>query len=166
MNDKVKKNKSVKRSSARLAAVQALYEVEISDSNVDDVLVEFQQTRWDTPQEEGDEDRGSSPLAKPDKQLFADLLRGVAKRRDELEEILSGSLSQEWSTNRLEDIVRIILMSGIYELYIRQDVPARVVITQYVDVAHAFFEGPEPGFVNGVLDRVAKTLRADELSKA
>ncbi|WP_167730328.1 transcription antitermination factor NusB [Terasakiella sp. SH-1] len=162
----MKKNKSVKRSSARLAAVQALYEVEISDSNVDDVLVEFQQTRWDTPQEEGDEDRGSSPLAKPDKQLFADLLRGVAKRRDELEEILSGSLSQEWSTNRLEDIVRIILMSGIYELYIRQDVPARVVITQYVDVAHAFFEGPEPGFVNGVLDRVAKTLRADELSKA
>ncbi|SCA55126.1 N utilization substance protein B homolog [Candidatus Terasakiella magnetica] len=166
MNDKVKKSKSVKRSSARLAAVQALYEVELSDSNVDDVLIEFQKTRWNTPQEEGDEDRDTSPLAAPDKQLFTDLLRGVSKRRDELEGIMEGGLSQEWSVDRLEAIVRIILMSGIYELYIRQDVPVRVVITQYVDVAHAFFEGPEPGFVNGVLDRIAKTLRADELTKA
>ncbi len=162
----MKKNKSVKRSSARLAAVQALYEVELSDSNVDDVLVAFLRTRWDTPQEEGDEDRDSSPLAEPDKQLFSDLVRGVSKRHDELEEMLSGALSQEWTIDRLEAIVRIILMSGIYELYIRLDVPPRVVITQYVDVAHAFFEGPEPGFVNGVLDRLAKTLRPDDFKKA
>jgi N utilization substance protein B len=162
----MKKNKSVKRSAARLAAVQALYEVELSDSNVDDVLVEFLRTRWDTPQEDGDEDRDSSPLAEPDKQLFNDLVRGVAKRRDELEEMLAGALSQEWSVDRLEAIVRIILMSGIYELYIRLDVPPRVVITQYVDVAHAFFEGPEPGFVNGVLDRLAKVLRPDDFQKA
>ncbi|WP_417820761.1 transcription antitermination factor NusB [Terasakiella sp.] len=162
----MKKNKSVKRSSARLAAVQALYEVELSDSNVDDVLIAFLRTRWDTPQEDGDEDRDSSPLAEPDKQLFSDLVRGVSKRRDELEEMLSGALSQEWTIDRLEAIVRIILMSGIYELYIRLDVPPRVVITQYVDVAHAFFEGPEPGFVNGVLDRLAKTLRPDDFKKA
>lgn len=162
----MKKNKSIKRSSARLAAVQALYEVELSDSNVDDVLISFLRTRWDTPQEDGDEDRDSSPLAEPDKQLFSDLVRGVSKRRDELEEMLSGALSQEWTIDRLEAIVRIILMSGIYELYIRLDVPPRVVITQYVDVAHAFFEGPEPGFVNGVLDRLAKTLRPDDFKKA
>jgi len=162
MSDKVKKNKSIKRSSARLAAVQALYEVDLSDSNVDEVLVNFLQTRWDTPQEIGDEDRDTSPLAEPDKQLFSDLVRGVSKRRDELEEMLAGALSQEWTVDRLEAIVRIILMSGIYELYIRKDVPPRVVITQYVDVAHAFFEGPEPGFVNGVLDRMAKVLRPDD----
>ena len=76
--------------------------------------------------------------------------------------MLAGALSQEWSPDRLETIVRIILMAGIYELYNRKDVPPRVVITQYVDVAHAFFEGPEPGFVNGVLDRMAKTLRPDD----
>lgn len=162
----MKKNKSLKRSAARLSAVQALYEVELSDANVDDVLVEFLRTRWDTPQEEGDEDRASSPLAEPDKQLFSDILRGVNKRHEELETMLSGALSQEWSIERLEDIVRIILISGIYELYIRTDIPPRVVITQYVDVAHAFFEGPEPGFVNGVLDRMAKTLRPDEFQKA
>lgn len=165
MSDKLKKNKSLKRSSARLAAVQALYEVDISDSNVDDVLIDYLKTRWDTPHEEGDEDRATSPLAAPDQQLFTDLLRGVAKRREELEGMLAGALSQEWTVDRLEAIVRIILTCGIYELYIRTDVPPRVVITQYVDVAHAFFEGPEPGFVNGVLDRLAKTLRADELQK-
>ena len=165
MSDKVKKNKSVKRSSARLAAVQAIYEVELSDSPVDDVVTEFLNTRWDTPQEVGDEDRDTSPLAEPDKQLFTDLLRGVTKRRDELEEMMASALSQEWSVDRLEAIVRIILMSGIYELHIRKDVPPRVVITQYVDVAHAFFEGPEPGFVNGVLDRMAKTLRPDDFKK-
>jgi N utilization substance protein B len=161
----MKNNKAVKRSSARLAAVQALYEVELSDALVDDVLVDFLKTRWDTPQEPGDEERESSPLAEPDKQLFTDLLRGVTKRREELEEMLGGALSQEWTVDRLEAIVRLILVCGIYELYIRLDVPPRVVITQYVDVAHAFFEGPEPGFVNGVLDRMAKTLRQDELSK-
>ncbi len=161
----MKNNKAVKRSSARLAAVQALYEVEMSDALVDDVLVDFLKTRWDTPQESGDEERESSPLAEPDRQLFTDLLRGVTKRRDELEEMLAGALSQEWTVDRLEALVRLVLVCGIYELYIRLDVPPRVVITQYVDVAHAFFEGPEPGFVNGVLDRLAKTLRADELSK-
>ena len=166
MSEKVKQNKSIKRSSARLAAVQALYEVELSGSNVDDVLIEFLKTRWDTPQEEGDEDRDTSPLAAPDRQLFTDLLRGVAKRRDELEGMMAGALSQEWSPDRLEAIVRIILIAGIYELYVRADVPPRVVITQYVDVAHAFFEGPEPGFVNGVLDRMAKTLRPDDFKKA
>lgn len=157
-----KPSKSVKRSSARLAAVQAIYEIEISDAPVDDVLVGFLATRWNTPQEDGSEERESSPLAQPDKQLFSDIVRGTAKRQSELEEMLSGALSQEWTIDRLEDIVRIILLAGIYELYVRADIPPRVVITQYVDVAHAFFEGPEPKFVNGVLDRLAKTLRPDD----
>lgn len=165
MSEKIKPNKSVKRSSARLAAVQAIYEVELSDSSVDDVLISFLKTRWDTPQEVGDENQESSPLTAPDKNLFTDLIRGVHKQRDQLEEMLGGALSQEWSPDRLETIVRIILLAGIYELYNRKDVPARVVITQYVDVAHAFFEGPEPGFVNGVLDRMAKTLRPDDFQK-
>ncbi|NVK18025.1 MAG: transcription antitermination factor NusB [Methylocystaceae bacterium] len=162
MSDKKKPSKSVKRSSARLAAVQALYEVELSDSNVDDVLISFLKTRWDTPQEMGDESQETSPLTEPDKNLFTDLLRGVYSQKEQMEEMLAGALSQEWSPDRLETIVRIILMAGIYELYNRKDVPPRVVITQYVDVAHAFFEGPEPGFVNGVLDRMAKTLRPDD----
>jgi transcription antitermination protein NusB len=166
MSEKVKQNKSLKRSSARLAAIQALYEVELSGSNVDDVLISFLKTRWDTHQEEGDENQDSSPLAEPDRQLFTDLLRGVTKRHAELEGMLAGALSQDWSPDRLEALVRLILMTGIYELYIRHDVPPRVVITQYVDVAHAFFEGPEPGFVNGVLDRMAKTLRPDDFQKA
>lgn len=155
--------KSVKRSAARLAAVQALYEIDFAQGNVDDVLINFLKTRWNTPQEEGDEQQNESPLAAPDKQLFTDILRGVHKRQTELEEIVSGSLSQEWTIERLEDIVRLILLAGVYELYIRTDIPPRVIITQYVDVAHAFFEGPESKFINGVLDRVAKTLRADEL---
>lgn len=157
--------KSVKRSSARLAAVQALYEVDISESNVDEVLIDYLKTRWDTPHEDGQEERSSSPLAKPDRALFSDLVRNVNKRRDEMEDILAGALSQDWTTDRLEAIVRIILTCGIYELFARSDVPSRVVITQYVDVAHAFFDGPEPKFVNGVLDRVAKSLRPDDFIK-
>jgi len=156
--------KSVKRSAARLAAVQALYEVDLSQSNVDDVVINFLKTRWNTPQEEGDELQTESPLAAPDKQLFTDVLRGVHKRQSELEDIVSGALSQEWTIERLEDIVRLILLAGVYELYIRLDIPPRVIITQYVDVAHAFFEGPEAKFINGVLDRVAKTLRSEELN--
>lgn len=162
-NPQDKKNKAVSRSSARLAAVQALYEVEMSDAVVDDVLSDFLARKWDTQSTEGEEDRDESPITKPDHQLFTDLLRGVPARQAQIDEMINAALNNERTIERLEAIVRATLRAGAYELFVRHDIPPRVTISEYVDVTHAFFEGPEPKFVNGVLDRLAHTLRADEL---
>src|SRR5438876_8533171 len=97
--------------------------------------------------------------------MFIDIVRGTCTRQGELDTMLTSALSEEWPVHRLETILRAILRAGAYELLGRPDVPPRVVISEYLDVAHAFFAGKEPGMVNGVLDRLARVLRQGDLDQ-
>lgn len=144
-----------RQSAARLAAVQALYQTDHSGARPDDVLEEFLRFRL------GDSFDTAHDVA-PSKSLFTQIVRGVADRRAALDEMIGGALSGKWSAERLEYILRAILRAGAYELEARSNTPARVVITEYVDVAHAFYDGQEPALVNGVLDRIARALRPAE----
>ncbi len=151
-----------RRSVARLLAVQALYQIEINKvetsgaAAVDAVIAEFVKHRL------GQEIEGEN-YGEADRALFADLVRGASSRQGELDGMISAALSDEWPLHRLETILRAILRAGAYELLGRADVPPRVVISEYLDVAHAFFAGKEPGMVNGVLDRLARVLRQDDV---
>ena len=149
-----------RRSVARLLAVQALYQIDVnriapSSAEVETVVGEFVKHRL------GQEIEGEN-YGEADRALFADIVRGASSRQAELDGMLSAALSEEWPLHRLETILRAILRAGAYELLGRADVPPRVVISEYLDVAHAFFAGKEPGMVNGVLDRLARVLRQDE----
>ena len=96
--------------------------------------------------------------------LFAELVRGVWARREELTDMIESALVDEWPLNRLEIVLRCILETGVYELLARKKVPVRVVIGEYVDLTHAFYAGAEPGMVNGVLDTLGHKLRPDEFT--
>jgi len=144
------------RRSARLAAVQALYQMDLTGGTAEQVLGEFVQHRF-----AGTE--GGSHYGAPDRSLFTELVRGVTVRREELDEMIAGALTADWSLDRLDRVLRAILHAAAYELIARPDVPPRVIINEYVEVARAFFDGPEPRLVNGVVDRLAHILRADEL---
>jgi N utilization substance protein B len=96
--------------------------------------------------------------------MFSQIVKGVAKQRDEFDRIVGAALSADWTVDRLEIILRSILEAGTYELTERTDVPPRVTITEYVDVAHAFYSGAEPGMVNGVLDKISRKFRDTEMS--
>ena len=152
-----------RRSAARLAAVQALYQLDMSDIDIraEGVLDEFSRFRLDGEGARQDFE-AEGDLIDPDRDFFADLVRGVQVRWRDLDTVIDAALEKGWTARRLETVLRCILRSGTYELMMRQDVPARVVISEYLDTAHAFFCGAEAGLVNGVLDRIAHTLRADE----
>lgn len=145
-----------KRSVARLAAVQALYQIELGGGAPETVIGEFVKHRLGR---EIDGDR----YAEADTALFADIVKGAIGRRADLDRALSGALTPDWPLERLEAVLRAILRAGAYELLARPDVPARVAISEYLDVAHAFFAGKEPGLVNGVLDRLAHVLRPEDV---
>lgn len=155
-----------RRSAARLAAVQALYEMDVAGADADDVLEEFLQKRWrlgragEAPEST---DSGDEPLTDPDEEWLGDLVHGVATGCEELDGFIGMALSGDWTVDRLETLLRVILRAGAYELAKKPDVPAAVVITEYLDVAHAFFEGKETSLVNGVLDHLARELRPGEL---
>lgn len=140
------------RAAARLAAVQALYQHDMEATLLPTLLDEFHRHRLGA---EIDEDQ----YAKADVAFFDDVVKGVVARRDEIDEIVSGKLAEGWSLVRLDKTMLQILRAGSYELMARADVPTAAVITEYVDVAHAFFEPREAKFVNGVLDAVGKTVR-------
>ncbi len=151
------------RSTARLVAVQALYEIDMTGIEADPVLDEFLRQRWKSAPSmptEGEEDLPE--MAAPDGALLAELVRGVSSKRDELDGIVGPALSAEWSIERLEVILRAILRAGTFELLASAQVPARVIINEYVNVAKAFFDDNKPGLVNGVLDKIARVLRASE----
>lgn len=143
-----------RRTAARLAAVQALYQIELGGSSPANVVVEFMKHRL------GHEGDGES-FGAADEGLFADLVEGACARREELDRQIAAALTPEWPLERLEIILRSILRAGAYELLARPEVPARVAISEYLDIAHAFFAGKEPGLVNAVLDRLARTLRPE-----
>jgi transcription antitermination protein NusB len=143
-----------KRTAARLATVQALYQIEVTGSSPANVVMEFVRHRL------GSDSEGES-FGDADEGLFAELVEGATARRDELDREIAAALTPDWPLERLEIILRSILRAGTFELLARPDVPVRVAISEYLDVAHAFFAGKEPGFVNGVLDRLARTLRPE-----
>lgn len=145
------------RRGARLAAVQALYQMEQTDANAETVIAEFVEHRLGREKE-------ISP-GEPDEEFFADLLRGVPRHQVEIDRSVARSLSANWKLERIDSILRAILRSATYELIGRKDVPAKVVIDEYVAMAHAFFGGEEPSFVNAVLDRLAHRKRAVEFGE-
>jgi transcription antitermination protein NusB len=146
-----------RRSNARLAAVQALYQLELNPGRGADAAIgEFIRHRL------GHEIDGERYGA-ADEALFADIVGGVAADRERLDESVSAALSEEWPLARLETLLRLILEAGAYELVHRPDIPPRVTLSEYIAIAYAFFDGREPGLANGVLNRLARTLRSADL---
>ena len=157
------------RSLARTAAVQALYQMDLAGTDLNRVIQEFQRDRF-APEiaaaNMGESHREPDPDEKAegaDAQFFADILRGVVRRQRDLDPLIDQQLAEGWRLVRVDSILRAILRAGTYELMERTDVPARVVINEYIDVAHAFFDADEPRVVNGVLDRLARKVRGAEL---
>jgi N utilization substance protein B len=140
------------RSVARLAAVQALYQMEVSSIGVEHVIREFTEHRFDR-------DADGIDLAAADEGFFAELVRGVVTEQTRVDAAIVKRLAEGWRLERLDATVRAILRAGAFELANRPDVPTEVAIDEYVDVAKSFFEGSEPGFVNGALDGVARDVR-------
>jgi len=144
--------RSRSRSAARLAAVQALYQMEMESTPLAKLLHEFHQHRLGaTIEDETYED------AEID--FFDDVVSGVDARREEIDGLISQRLAEGWSLERLDRPMRAILRAGAYELVARADVAVATVISEYVDVAHAFYDKRETGFVNGLLDAIAKSAR-------
>ena len=151
-------SRSQARSTARLAAVQALYQRQMEGTKVDELLVEFHRHRLggtiDDEEHEGEE------LAAVEVDFFNDVVRGVDARLDEIDGLLGTKLSDGWTLTRLDKTMVQILRAGAYELIARGDVPMAAAINEYVDVAKAFFDDREAKFVNGILDAVAKEARS------
>ena len=159
-NDEPASEPRGRRSTARLAAVQVLYEMDLAGATADAALRDHLADRWSS--RAGEE--GGSRLSPPHRPLLIGLVNGVTERLAELDGMVDGALSRGWTTKRLEVLLRAILRCGAYELLAMGDVPAKVVINEYMDVATAFFSGGEPTLVNGVLDRLAHVTRAEELA--
>ena len=144
--------RSLSRSAARLAAVQALYQMEMEATPLAKLLHEFHQHRLGATIED-------ATYADAEADFFDDVVSGTDARRDEIDGLITDRLAEGWSLNRLDRPMRAILRAGTYELIARPDVPAASVISEYIDVAHAFFDKRETGFVNGLLDAIAKSAR-------
>ena len=145
--------RSRSRSAARLAAVQALYQQEIEGTPLSRLLKEFHDHRIGATIE--DEQYHEAEI-----DFFDDIVAGVDARRDEIDQAISAKLASGWSLERIDRPMRAILRAGAYELIARADVPIGSVISEYVDVAHAFYDKRESGFVNGLLDSIAKEVRS------
>ena len=145
-----------RRTAARFAAVQALYQIELSGGGADETVRQFIQHRLG-------ETADDVAVGRADVDYFKKLVLGVSARQNEIDDALTAGLAPDWPLQRIEIILRAILRAGAFELVARPDVAARVVINEHVDIAHAFFGGAEPGLVNGVLDHLARTWRAGEL---
>lgn len=141
------------RRAARLSAVQALYQMELTGQGAARVVKQFRDHRFGYDDEPGG-------YVEADEDFFEDLLTGIVARQDEVDAQIASVIKEGWKLSRLDSTVRAILRAGGYELLARNDVPAAAAINEYVDVAHAFFEGPEPGFVNATLDAMAAKVRA------
>jgi N utilization substance protein B len=144
--------RSKSRSAARLAAVQALYQMDMEEIGVAPLLHQFHEHRLGATIE-------GATYAEAEQSFFDDVVRGVDARRVEIDGLVSERLAKGWSLERLDRPMRAILRAGAYELLARRDVPTATVISEYVDVAHAFYDKKESGFVNGLLDAVAKDAR-------
>ena len=147
--------KANRRGAARLAAVQALYQMDIAGTPLNDIFAEYQ-SHWI-----GQEVDGSQYLP-AEAAFFRSLVQGVLDDQRKLDPMIDQALQGGWPLKRVESLLRAVLRAGVFELSSRADVPARVVVSEYVDVAHAFLDKDETGMVNAVLDQLARQLRAGE----
>ncbi len=146
------------RRAARLAAIQALYQMELTGVDAETVAEEFATYRFGREPE-------MLALGEPDEAFFADIVRGVPHRQAEIDDAIAKCLASDWRLSRVDSILRAILRAGAYELIGRADVPVKVVIDEYVELSHAFFSGEEPAFVNAALDKLAHRKRAAEFGE-
>jgi len=151
--------KANRRGAARLAAVQALYQMDIAATPLNDILAEFE-SHWIGREVEG------SQYLPAEAAFFRGIVRGVLDDQRTLDPMIDKTLQGGWPLKRVEALLRAVLRAGTYELSSRSDVPARVVVAEYVDVAHAFLDKDETGMVNAVLDQLARQLRAAEFGRA
>lgn len=141
------------RSAARLAAVQALYQMDVARTGLNAVLAEFTKHRFG---------REAVHYGDTDEPFFQDIVTGAVREQQRIDPMLNEHLAEGWRLSRIDSILRAILRSGAYELIARDDIPAKVIINEYIDVAHAFLAGEESGVVNGVLDHLARLVRPGE----
>ena len=142
------------RGAARLAAVQALYQMELSGTGVLEIVSEYENFRL------GQEVDGDQYL-KADASWFRSIVAGVVKDQRSLDPLIADSLIEGWPLSRLDATIRAIMRAGVFELIERKDVPVAVIVTEYVEIANAFFGEEEPRIVNAVLDRIAKQVRGE-----
>jgi N utilization substance protein B len=150
------RNEALARSRARLAAVQALYQMDLAGTDLAEVLDDFKTHRLSGDAED-------ETVAGGDVDHFTRVLGGVVRRQREIDPMVDRQLAAGWSLVRVDAILRAILRAATFELMEIADVPARVAISEYVNVAHAFFDAEEPKVINGVLDQLARKLRPGEL---
>lgn len=143
-----------------MMAVQALYQMALTGASANDIEAEFIRHRI------GGGDVEGARYAPADEELFVRLVRGVTNSVEQLDALIIPVLPDKWPLERLEHIILAILRCGVYELRMHHDVPPKVTITEYVDVAHGFYGGKEPAMVNAVLDRLAKKIRPQEMGVA
>ena len=142
------------RRQSRLAAVQALYQMDVSGLTSKQVTMEFLNHRFGYADEPG--------MVAADEEFFENIVAGVVERQEEIDEMITQNLSKSWTMKRLDLTLRAILRSGTYEILQRPDVPALVIIDQYVSVTADFHEANQTGFVNRVLENMAKSVRKAE----
>jgi N utilization substance protein B len=151
--------KANKRGAARLAAVQALYQMDLAGTGLNEILAEFE-SHWIGREVEG------AQYLPAEAAFFRDIVSGVVHEQRELDPLIDEALSKGWPLKRIETVLRAALRAGAYELIHRTDVPARVVVAEYADVVAAFVERDETGMVNAVLDQLARRVRAGEFGRA
>jgi N utilization substance protein B len=147
--------KANRRGAARLAAVQALYQMDLAGTGLNEILAQFE-SHWIGREVEG------AQYLPAEAAFFRDIVGGVLREQLRLDPLIDDALSKGWPLKRIETVLRAVMRAGAYELDHRRDVPARVIVSEYVDVAHAFVEGDETGMVNAVLDQLARQMRAAE----
>jgi len=147
--------KANRRGAARLAAVQALYQMDMAGAGLNEILAQFE-SHWLGQEVEGEQ------YLPAEAAFFRDIVSGVIAAQRDLDPRIDAALEATWPLKRIEAILRSVLRAGAYELDKRTDIPARVIVSEYVDVAHAFVDKTETGMVNAVLDRLARSARAGE----
>jgi N utilization substance protein B len=158
-------DKAKPRTVSRMASVQALYQMDLAGTDAGDVIEQFMVVRIEPVEGEPDADVKRDPLTSlegADTTFFAEVVKGVVRRQREIDPLVDQQLRTGWRLVRVDSILRAILRAGVFELMERSDVPARVTINEYINIAKAFFEADEPKVVNGVLDRIAHKIRAKE----
>jgi len=150
--DAERKLLAARRAGARLAAVQALYQMEQTEQSARSVVADFMEDRL------GLNDEGE-PVEEADPDIFKAIVLGVVERQESIDAAIMKRLATGWKIERLDATSRAILRAGIYELIAEISLPSQIILDEYVSIAHAFFEGAEPKFINGLLDAVSRDIR-------
>lgn len=150
--DAERKLLAARRAGARLAAVQALYQMEQTGQSARSVIADFMEDRL------GLNDEGE-PVEEADPDLFKSVVEGVVDRQEAIDAAIMKRLAEGWKIERLDATSRAILRGAVYELIAEISLPSQIILDEYVSLAHAFFEGAEPKFINGLLDAVSRDVR-------